>query len=258
MIVSHVWNEAGIFVRSWVKKPQDFTRFLNLAFPGDKIQTIREAIEKQYPSRGHPFYNNQQDRLRKVLQDSTFVCNTRQLYEAYKGKTYVVRYDFPPATHGSDLLASSWHQGVDVSDLIKSFIEDLPDAFVGVLQAIISPFASSYQRYFAAHALNGDPNGLNANRRNAVNWELSSDDEGVIENALKAALISPGKNPFFSLTVDRESSTENCDFWTDIARQIGELYTVEKNLEDDSDGSEALFGLKIQGPGTDSPIMPEL
>lgn len=221
------------------------------------MQTIREAIEKQYPSRGYPFWDNQQDRLRKVLQDSTFVCNTRQLYEAYKGKTYALQYNFPPATHGSDLLASSWHQGVDVADLIKSFKEDMSDAIVQILQAIIIPFASTYQRYFAAHALNGDPNGLNAGFH-PVKWELSRDDEGVIENALKAALISQGLNPFFSLGGDRESSTTNCEFWTDIARQIGELDAAEKNLEGDSDRSERLFGLKIQGSGTDSPIMPEL
>ena len=258
MIVSHVANETGIFERSWVKRPKDFTQFLNLAFPGEKMQTIREAIEKQYPSRGDPFWGNQRYRLRKVLQDSTFVCNTRQLYEAYKGKTYVLRYTFPPASHGSDLLASSWHQEIDIADLIKSFIENVEDGFVEALQPIIYSFASLYQRYFAAHALNGDPNGLNGNRRHATNWELSSDDRGVNENALQAALIAPGSNPFFGLGVDRESSTGNCEFWTDIARQIGELDTVEKNLGDDSDGSDGLFGSKIQGPGTDSQIMREL
>lgn len=65
LIVSHVWNEAGIFVRPWVKTPTAFTEFLNLVFPGEKLQSIRESIEDRYPSAGPPFSGDQQARLRK-------------------------------------------------------------------------------------------------------------------------------------------------------------------------------------------------
>ena len=112
LIVSHVWNEAGLFIPDSIKTPAAFTDFLKSVFPGDKMQKIRDSIEARYPSRGPPFFGNQQDRTRKLVQDSTFVCNSRQLYDAYKGKTYVMQYNMLPAFHGSDLLASSCHRGL--------------------------------------------------------------------------------------------------------------------------------------------------
>lgn len=244
LIVSHVWNEAGIFVRPWVDTSKAFTEFLNLAFPGTKLQRIRDAIENHYPAAGPPFFGNQQARLRKVLQDSTFVCNARQLYEAYKGKTYIMQYNMPPGTHGSDLLASTWHQGVDIADLINSFVNNLPSAVVSVIESIIVPFATTYQRYFAAHALYGDPNTLNT--RNAVTWDVAKDDGDTIDNALKASLLSYGDKPFFNIGPDLESTATNCDFWTQVAGEINNLYKVAEKSEDDSDGSDGLFGLQVQ------------
>ncbi|KAL8666304.1 MAG: hypothetical protein Q9202_001573 [Teloschistes flavicans] len=248
LIVSHVWNEAGIFVRPWVKTPTAFTEFLNLVFPGKKLQSIRESIEDRYPSAGPPFSGDQQARLRKVLQDSTFVCNTRQLYQAYKGKTYVLQYNLPPAIHGSDLLASTWHQGVDVADLIHSYMKDLPAVIAGIIETVIVPFAIKYQHYFAGHALYGDPNALI--RPKWATWEVAKDDGTTIDNALKASLLSTGgEDPFFSTGPDLESTSTNCDFWTKVAGEINSLSKVADKSKDDSDGSGGPFGLRIQEPG---------
>ncbi len=77
LIVSHVWNEAGIFIDKSITTPAAFTNFLKSVFPGDKMQKIRDSIETRYHSKGYPFYCNQQERVRKVTQDSTVVCNSR-------------------------------------------------------------------------------------------------------------------------------------------------------------------------------------
>ncbi len=243
MIVSHVWNEAGIFTRSWVDTAENFTQFLHLTFPGDKLQPIRDAIDNHYPSAS---YGNQKARLRKVLQDSTFVCNTRQLYDAYKGKIYVMQYNFPPATHGSDLLASTWHSGVDVADLLKAFIRNVPEIVVNIIESVVVPFATIYERYFASHALHGDPNEFN--NRHSISWEISDDDGTTITNALKAGLISNSENPFFSIDSDLESATTNCDFWNKVAKDIDDLYTVDDSFGDDSDNPDGLLGLQVQDP----------
>ena len=123
---------------------------------------------------------------------------------------YVLQYKFPPTTHGSDLLALSWHEGVDIADLIKSFIKSVPDTITAVIQSTIISFATRYQPYFAAHALDGDPNGLKT--PHSVTWEIFNDDGTTINNALKAGLLSTGRSPFFSIGPDYRSATTNCDF----------------------------------------------
>ena len=256
LIVTHVWNEAGILVKPWIKTAADFTEFLKSAFPGDKMQKIRDSIEARYPAKGAPFYGKQQARVRQVLQDSTFTCNSRQLYDAYKGKTYVMQYNVPTATHGSDLLASCYHRGLDVVPLAKSYIDDLAEATLQLLQAIISYFATTYQRYFAAHALSGDPNTLN--EPNARKWQLASDDGDEIDNALKAGLIVHGRTPFFEVGYDRENSAETCNFWNGIAQEIGNLYTGENSSGDESGVFDKFFGVQVQEPEKGIPVIPEL
>ena len=249
LIVSHVWNEAGIFVQPWVNTTKAFTAFLNSAFPGPELTSLRASIETQYPAKGPPFLGDQQSRLRKVLQDSTFVCNSRQLYNAYKGKTYVLQYNMPPGFHGADLLASCWQGHVDVADLIKAFMTDVPLVIAHLLGEIIVPFAFHYQRYFASHALFGEPNQLKL--KNAVQWDLSQDDGKMVDNALKAGLLSGGSNPFFNIGVDAESSSDNCDFWNGVADQIDTIFGKGEKSESTPSDVNNFLGLKSQGSRVD-------
>ncbi|KAL9587805.1 MAG: hypothetical protein Q9203_003385 [Teloschistes exilis] len=225
LIVSHVYNEAGVFVGPWVKTPKAFAEFLNLAFPGTQLQSIREAIEKRYPSTGPPFSSNQQARLREVLQDSTY----------------------PPAIHGSDLIPSTWHQGVNVSDLIHSFMWELPEGVTELLEAIIVPLAIKYQLYFAGHALFGDPNSVKPGQ--FPTWAISKDRGNTIDNALKVGLKpSGGQDPFFSVGPDPQSTSTNCDFWTKVAGEMNSLFKVAEKPEGGSNGAGGLFGLRVQEP----------
>lgn len=256
LIVSHVWNEAGIFIKKAIDTPTAFTNFVKSVFPGDKMQKIRDSIEARYPSAGPPFLGDQQARVRQVVQDSTFVCNSRQVYDAYKGKTYVLKYDFPPATHGSDLLAASYHRGLAVGDLLKSYIKDLPEPIVNVLEAVITPFAQRYQRYFGGHAVSGDPNEFNYGRYEK--WEIANDDDGTINNALKATLLSFDDTPFFNVGKDLESTAKICDFWKEVAQEIGNLYIGENSSGDESGVFNGLFGVQVQDPEKGTPVIPDL
>ena len=256
LVVSHVWNEAGIFVKKSIDSPTAFTNFLKSVFPGDKMQKIRDSIEARYPSAGSPFFGNQQARVRQVVQDSTFVCNSRQVYDAYKGKTYVLKYDFPPATHGSDLLAASYHQGLAVGDLLKSYITNIDKNTMTVLEAIIPPFAQRYQRYFGGHALSGDPNQLQFGSHET--WEIADDDDGIINNALKATLLSFDNTPFFDVGKDLESTANICDFWKEVAQEIGNLYIGENSFGDESGVFNRLFGVQVQDPEKGTPVIPDL
>ena len=190
------------------------------------------------------------------MQDSTFVCNSRQLYDAYKGKTYVMQYNFPPAFHGSDLLASSYHQGIDVAALVKSYMDDVEDFFIDLLQNVIYAFGTRYQRYFASHALSGDPNTLS--NYGSPNWQIAQDDEGLIGKVLKAGLLGTSANPFFSVGVDRESSAVDCDFWKQVAQEIGNLYIEENSFGDESGILKGLSGMQVQKPEKGTPVISDL
>ena len=253
LIVSHVWNEAGIFIPKSIDTPTAFTNFLTSVFPGDKMQKIRFFIEARYPSAG---FKDQQARVRKVMQDSTFVCNSRQVYDAYKGKTYAMSYQIPPGWHGSDLLPACYHQGLSVKDLFKTYLADVDDSLIEILERVINYIASRYQKYFGGHAMSGDPN-MNA-PFNSETWQIANDDEGTINNTLIATLLTLDRTPFFDVRSDPEMSADNCDFWKTVAQQIANLYTVEDSSGDKSGVFEGLFGMQVQDPETRTPVIPDL
>lgn len=221
-MLSHDYDEANLFLADWVKTKADFTKFVSIAFPGEVLAGVRQDIEKKYPS--DAFDDNQKRRMRTVLRDSTFVCNKRQIYMAYKDESqvYAARYEIPPAQHGSDLLPIIWNHGVDVSSFIKAVAPKLPDWLANVLEAIWLPFAIRYQTYFAGHALSGDPNYLTGGR--GLKWEVTTDDGEELTNSMKIGLMYTNpRHPFYSLGSDPQVSASNCDFWNRMAEKITDL-----------------------------------
>ncbi|TGO28650.1 hypothetical protein BPAE_0025g00590 [Botrytis paeoniae] len=227
LIISHVYDEARLFADKDIKTEAQFTEFVTLAFPGDKLAEVRQNIEDKYPSSAYD--DDQQRRLRAVLRDSTFVCNNYQIYQAYKknSKVYATRYEIPPAQHGTDLLPVIWDKQVDVAGLIKEMIPWIPDWISKVLESIWVPLASRYQQYLAAHALTGDPNYFNQGR--GLTWEVTTDDGKELTNALKVGLqYSNPNHPFYSLGSDGQVAAASCNFWSDLAEKITIVIGSEK------------------------------
>ena len=77
IIVSHVADEASIFVPKWIKTNADFDTFVHDFMP---IATASAAIETQYSVSAYPKVRK---RAAAVIADSSFTCNARQLFEAY-------------------------------------------------------------------------------------------------------------------------------------------------------------------------------
>ncbi|TGO47646.1 hypothetical protein BOTNAR_0513g00030 [Botryotinia narcissicola] len=227
LIISHVYDEARLFANKDIKTEAQFTEFVTRAFPGDELAEVRQNIEDKYPSRTYD--NDQQTRLRAVLSDSTFVCNNYQIYQAYKknSKVYATRYEIPPAQHGTDLLPVIWNEEVDVAGLIKAIVPWIPDWITNILGNVWVPLATRYQKYFAAHALTGDPNDLNYDR--GLTWEVTTDDGKKLTNALKVGLqYSNPNHPFYTLGYDGQVTAESCNFWSDLAEKIMTVTGSEK------------------------------
>ena len=219
------------------------------------MQKIRFFIEARYPSAR---FKNQQDRVRKVMQDSTFVCNSRQVYDAFKGKTYAMSYQIPPGLHGSDLLAACYHLGLPVKDLLKSYLANVDDSIIQILEGVIDYVASKHQRYFGGHAISGDPNELAGYGSAWETWQIADDDDGTINNELIATLLTFDRSPFFDVRRDPEMLVENCDFWKGVAQEIGNLYTVEDSSGDKSGVFKGIFGVQVQDPEKSTPVIPDL
>ncbi len=162
----------------------------------------------------------------------------------------------PTGTHGSDLIASSYQAGLTVADMLKSYIDNIDDSVIALLDTIIATFANIYQRYFAGHALSRDPNKLMGEY--SQTWEIADDGDGMIYNALKAGLITHNRKPFFEFGADRESAAKNCNFWNEIAQEIGKLFSEENSSGDGSGVSKGLFGVQVQDPEKGTPVIPDL
>ena len=210
-------DEASLFVTGSVDTPSRFSSFLSLAFPGDRLKSVRKSIEDKYPSPGEPFNGNQTLRLQKMLQDWTFVCNTRQIYDAFPKQVYAMQYGFVPATHGSDVVPLSYTGNRDSMDLLE-FV-GLPENIASVLAGIVPSLSYTYLRYYVSHAIYGNPNDLRGN--GMMEWPLTEDDGNQITNALQTNLIflDPAHR-FFDIRPDAESSRDNCQFWTETASAI--------------------------------------
>ncbi|TGO89479.1 hypothetical protein BPOR_0107g00050 [Botrytis porri] len=245
LIISHVYDEARLFADKDIKTAAQFTEFVTLAFPGDKLAEVRQKIEDKYPS--STYNDDQQRRLRAVLRDSTFVCNNYQIFQAYKknSKVYAMRYEIPPAQHGTDLLPIIWNKEVDVAGLIKQIIPRLPDWISQILENIWVPLASRYQQYFAGHALTGDPNYLAQGQ--ALTWEVTTDDGEVLTNALRVGLqYSNPRHPFYSLGSDDQVAAASCDFWSDLAEKITIAIGSEKPTSFRTQFYERLWGGQVE------------
>ncbi|KFZ23475.1 hypothetical protein V502_02048 [Pseudogymnoascus sp. VKM F-4520 (FW-2644)] len=236
LVLSHNFDEASMFLAKWVETKEDFTEFVRLAFPGDELGEVRKSIAEKYPPIAFDY--NQKQRLRTVLRDSTFVCNKRQVYNAYKSTStvYTARFEIPPAQHGTDLLAIIWNRSVDIKALVKDLLPKIADWIPNLLEAIWVPMATRYQVYFAGHALSGDPNYLS---NKGLNWEVTTDDGEELTNSLKIGLqYSTPRQKFFALGRDFQTSEDNCAFWDDVAETISGL-----------EGNEARpLGFNVQRP----------
>lgn len=229
-ILSHDYDDASLFLADWVKTKADFTKFLELAFPGRALVRVRQSIETKYPSIAYD--DNQKQRTRAVLRDSTFVCNNYQIYTAYKNtsQVYAARYEIPPAQHGTDLLPIIWNSNVNIPDLVKVVAPKIPDWLTNILAAIWLPFATRYQLYFAGHALSGDPNHPTHGR--GLEWEVTTDDGKELTNAMKIGLMYTNpRHPFYHLGADAQVSANNCDFWNSVAGSISGLMSGGMSME---------------------------
>ncbi|KAL8644498.1 MAG: hypothetical protein Q9226_007734, partial [Calogaya cf. arnoldii] len=214
LIFSHTSDEADMFVPINVQTDKDFSDFVDSVFVSyAKEGGVNAAIEARYPPvMGIPRnYTTEYARLKDVLQDSTFVCNIRDLSNAYTGKNYNLKYSVTPGLHAVDLLPTFYNLNLDL------------DAFDNAVPFPLIPgfgsFAQVYQSYLTSHARSGDPNTYR--KKFSVPPTIAWPKPGASGDAFTGVLNVGDLG--FRLVTDGQSAKSRCDFWRDVAAAVTNL-----------------------------------
>ena len=212
LILSHVSDEADLFVPPSVQTDQMFTALVNFQWPlYAQRGGVTAAIEARYPPVMSPNtnYTTEHARLKDYIGESSFQCNVRHLTDAYQGKTYNLQYSVTPGLHATDLLPTFYNLNLD----LNVFGTDVPVPLVPGFGGL----ASAYQSYLVSHARTGNPNTYKKtlNIPSAITWPEPS---GVDEDALSGVLDVNDLG--FQLVQDEETREGRCVFWKDVAAAV--------------------------------------
>ncbi|KJR86857.1 uncharacterized protein SPSK_01554 [Sporothrix schenckii 1099-18] len=219
-IISHVYNESYSFTPN-VRTQNDFDTFLAEFIPGPALATVRSQIRSRYNCVAAPYRGDFKLCLAAVIGDSSFFCNTRDLYGAFPSVSYMMQYAFPTeveAVHASDLLPAFMNGIQDAVDIILNADPDFGEAKAYALATDLDESIKYvYQAYFGAFAASGNPNSGPPTR--PFDWPVASPGESL-SNVLRVQQYFPIFQRAFVLTTDKQNNATVCGFWTNIAYQI--------------------------------------
>jgi hypothetical protein len=194
LVVTHVANEAQVFMRDTVKNEEEFRKFIGTRIPENFTHSkqIESVILKQFPISK---YKSQWDRRADFYQYTIFTCNNRWLTEAYEGKIYSAQYSKSPGLHATDLITTFYNSG------------GMLGLVLGLLDSSFASFAAKYQSYFASYAQTGDVNKFRAD--GTIEWPFA-----VIGPSIGKTLNMTDFG--FELIEDSKTRAQDCDMWRDV------------------------------------------
>lgn len=221
-------NESGLFVPKFIRNETDVEEYITDFFPQPELSGLKDAVLKQYPADGYPYWANARNRTGAIIRDMSFTCNTRLLYDAYHSKapTYMMEYDVLSkiglALHGTDLLPLFFYPKFDM----VYFLTHLPpppkitEAQAIAMAALLKIIGPRYQAYFTSHAIYGDPN--KGKKPITPEWKTAINDSNNVKQVMK---VTAGPLKFFHPDfTDIINTNEACDFWKAAARNITNFY----------------------------------
>lgn len=218
LVISHVFNESGSFVPDWIRSMTDFETFLTNFMPRDEYSKQRSAISAQYPTTRYLGDNGPRERAHDVIQDSSFICNTRFLFDAYHGASpatpaYMMQYAFGQnygaAVHAADLFPTFLNKDASKKAFIKYMKETIrltvSEFWIGVLFGLEQSLAGIYQAYLASFATSGRPQPASLTA-----WDSAVAGE-QLSSVMEVSLW--GWNNKYT---DSQSSESICSFWRNM------------------------------------------
>ena len=205
-----------------------FEQFLRNFMPQAELSGVRTDILKKYDCHKSPYNGNYRLCVSTLIRDSTFTCNTRNLYDAYQGKAYVMQYSFPAggplnlpeALHGTDLIPTFANSDTNLVTLLKLFGSLTPKEAKEAAH-LIRGLKLNYQKYLASYGVYGNPN--TAKGFGALRWDFAEGTGDKIQKVLKTRFALPSAHPYFEITEDAMNAKSSCDFWDDVAKNISSI-----------------------------------
>jgi carboxylesterase type B len=192
-----------------------FNRVITEAF-GNSTATKNAILAKYPPPDTKSKFKTQKDRMADYMSKAVFACYTRDLTEAFKGKTYNMQFYHGSGEHGTD-LQSVFPSPNGMSPLSLMF---------GSSKAGPPAFFPQYRSYLTSFVRTGDPNKLRA--AGILEWPL------VKTGPVFSDVLNVG-NDSFSLIKDDENKAEDCDIlrriYMDVTKERGELNCFDSRLE---------------------------
>jgi len=198
--------------------------------PGDRYKQQRAAIDSQYPASSFPGDDGAWNRAHAVIQDSSFTCNTRFIFDAYYNTkpttpAYMMHYSFfgalGYALHASDLMPTYWNQDLTF-DNFTNFMTDTINPNITKTEAALayhefSELSSTYQSYLASFATVRYPT---ASGWTTPYWYPAHPDT-TGDQLEKVMDVSYGVfSDFDGDFIDTQNSETVCSFWRNMSSWV--------------------------------------
>jgi len=228
-IISHVANETASFTPPYVVDKATFTTFLHTFFPEPSLQPIRDSIAANYNCTSSPYNGDYHACAADVIRDSSFTCNTRNLFDAFPSIAHMMLYGFPEyayAYHAADLVPTFANGALQAYHILvyDNVTWENATAYAALLDAEI---LSWYQGYFSSFAVYGDPNTGRVSGSKV--WPVATNGaqlSNVMEIAFENSTFS-----WFNLISDGMNQKSVCNYWLGLAAQIMRLSSPKKPHE---------------------------
>jgi carboxylesterase type B len=201
LAISHVIDESTLFTVRNVSTDTEALAYMKLIFPSSNYGVITNLtgfyppVDGPFPNAGKPGvgkYSKEIDRIKDVVRDMAFTCNTRFIAEAYAEKSYMMEHSLKPGLHGTD---------------INSFIHKGGNK--GGNDSSTDQIRSAWQTYMLSLAKTGNPN---LERTYSVDpptieWPLPDTSGQMVANTLNVT------NDGYTLVHDDQNLKNRCDCW---------------------------------------------
>ncbi|KAK6356010.1 hypothetical protein TWF718_000383 [Orbilia javanica] len=250
IIASHVATEAASFTKGLrIHTEAQFTKLAGLSFDDQVVEHIKQSglyCKGLFP--------NWKGCYTEIVQDSMFMANVRAVYEAYKGKCYMLNYRWPKDTfakHGTDLLFTFDYKEIDIGKLTGDLLESWDKLgkrigqVAGRFHLRIEATASIFQQYFASHAACSSPSACRD--PDVPEWSPTTGDGDKLQDGVMLIQIPLNKygsrrvkaKPYEYFTVGQEPDTDTTftkyKFWSKILGLIMDERGVGKAETTDSE-----------------------
>ncbi|KAI8963658.1 alpha/beta-hydrolase [Daldinia sp. FL1419] len=234
-IISHCANETAFFTPN-ILDQEHFDQFLDGFFPGTDLEPEKDAVKKQYNCTTD-FGGDFQACLSTIIRDSSFTCNTRDLFDAYPTVSYMIQYAFLSAEnafHATDVLPLFANSKDEVIGAVNALIKDEDTAEAYAERLYLANIPEEYQNYFAGFGLTGDPN--KSPSPPTLQWPIANGSNNLLTDVMEVTYNWLHPSKAFRLVTDNQNSNDTCSFWRDIAERLTErLHTGDESKVQDID-----------------------